>query len=240
MLHFCHRMSRGEKMYTLLYFFVRQCFFVSFVKTKAFALPLDESEEAKCLEELAQGSKQAREKLINHNLRLVAHVAKKYENNIDDMEDLISIGTIGLIKAIDSYKNDQKTRLATYAARCINNEILMHLRTNKKRSLDISLNESVGKDKDGSDILLEDIIESPQKEMSEIIELSDNIRALKKHLEVLDEREKQIIIWRYGLLGHDTMTQKEIAKTYQISRSYVSRIEKRALMKLLREFMKGN
>lgn len=227
-------------MYTFLYFLVRQCFFVSFVKTKAFAQPLSEKEEAKCLNEMAAGSSAAREKLINHNLRLVAHVAKKYENNMDDMEDLISIGTIGLIKAIDSYKNDQKTKLATYAARCINNEILMHLRTNKKRALDVSLNESVGKDKDGSDILLSDIIESPQKDMNEIIELSDNIRALKKHLEVLDEREKKIIILRYGLLGHDNMTQKEIAKAYGISRSYVSRIEKRALMKLLREFRKTN
>ena len=159
---------------------------------------------------------------------------------MDDMEDLISIGTIGLIKAVDSFSSEHKTRLATYAARCINNEILMHLRTNKKRALDVSLNESVGKDKDGSDILLSDIIESPQMEMSDIVELSDNIKALKKHLNVLDEREKKIIILRYGLMGFDTMTQKEIAKQYQISRSYVSRIEKRALMKLLREFMKGN
>lgn len=227
-------------MYNILYIIVRQCFFLSFVKTKAFAQPLNEQEEAKCLEELAQGSNQAREKLINHNLRLVAHCAKKYENQMDDMEDLISIGTIGLIKAIDSYSNDHKTKLATYAARCINNEILMHLRANKKRAFDISLNESVGKDKDGSDILLGDLIASPQKEMSEMVELSDHIRALKKHLNVLEERERQIIILRYGLFGYDTLTQKEIASQYHISRSYVSRIEKRALIKLLREFMKGN
>ena len=227
-------------MYTFLYFLVRQCFFVSAIKTKAFEQPLNAEEEAMCLKQMWQGSNEAREKLINHNLRLVAHCAKKYENNMDDMEDLISIGTIGLIKAVDSFSSEHKTRLATYAARCINNEILMHLRTNKKRALDVSLNESVGKDKDGSDILLSDIIESPQMEMSDIVELSDNIKALKKHLNVLDEREKKIIILRYGLMGFDTMTQKEIAKQYQISRSYVSRIEKRALMKLLREFMKGN
>lgn len=223
-------------MYTLICLLVRQYFYLSYIKTKAFALPLSEEEEARCLQEMAMGSSQAREKLINHNLRLVAHVAKKYENHMDDLEDLISIGTIGLIKAVDSYQNDHKTRLATYAARCINNEILMHLRNNKKRALDISLNESVGKDKDGSDILLEDVIEHPQKDIRQIVELSDNIRALKKHLNILDEREKQIIILRYGLLGHDVMTQKEIARAYHISRSYVSRIEKRALMKLLRAF----
>lgn len=227
-------------MYTLLYLLIRQCFFLSYVKTKAFAMPLSEKEETACLEAMAKGSKEAREKLINHNLRLVAHCAKKYENNMDEMEDLISIGTIGLIKAIDSYSNNHQTRLATYAARCINNEILMHLRANKKRSLDISLSESVGKDKDGSDIALEDLIESPEMDMGDMIELNDRIQALKKHLRVLDEREKKIIILRYGLYGYDTLTQKEIAAKYHISRSYVSRIEKRALMKLLREFMKGN
>lgn len=227
-------------MYTLFITLFKQFLFISHIKTKAFAKPLTDKEEKECFEELAKGNLQAREKLINHNLRLVAHVAKKYENNMDDMEDLISIGTIGLIKAIDSYQPTMQTKLATYAGRCINNEILMHLRTNKKRSLDVSLSESVGMDRDGSDIVLEDVIEAPQVDFNELIEMDDNIDSLHQYLNVLEQREKEILIYRYGLFNHDELTQKEIAKKYHISRSYVSRIEKRALVKLLKEFRKAN
>lgn len=218
---------------------VKQCYFFSYVKSPTFLKPLSNEEEAYYLERLKHNDEQARSKLISHNLRLVAHVAKKYENHLDDMEDLISIGTIGLIKAVDSFKADQKTRLATYAARCINNEILMHLRTNKKRNLDVSLSESIGKDKDGSDIELGDIIEAKQLSIPEQIMHNDKIIALKQYLECLNDREREIVNLRYGLDGHDVMTQKEIANQYHISRSYVSRIEKRALTKLLKEFVKA-
>lgn len=227
-------------MYTLFIALIKQFLFISHIKTKAFARPLSNKEEKDCFEELAKGNLKAREKLINHNLRLVAHVAKKYENHMDDMEDLISIGTIGLIKAIDSYQPTMQTKLATYAGRCINNEILMHLRTNKKRALDVSLNERVGMDKDGSDIVLEDVIEAPQIDLNALIETDDQIKSLHQYLSVLEPREKEILIYRYGLFNQDELTQKEIAKKYHISRSYVSRIEKRALVKLLKEFKKAN
>lgn len=226
-------------MLSLLMMLVKQCYFFSYVKSPTFLKPLSNEEEAYYLERLKHNDEQARSKLISHNLRLVAHVAKKYENHLDDMEDLISIGTIGLIKAVDSFKADQKTRLATYAARCINNEILMHLRTNKKRNLDVSLSESIGKDKDGSDIELGDIIEAKQLSIPEQIMHNDKIIALKQYLECLNDREREIVNLRYGLDGHDVMTQKEIANQYHISRSYVSRIEKRALTKLLKEFVKA-
>lgn len=226
-------------MLSLLMMLVKQCYFFSYVKSPTFLKPLSSEEEAYYLERLKHNDEQARSKLISHNLRLVAHVAKKYENHLDDMEDLISIGTIGLIKAVDSFKADQKTRLATYAARCINNEILMHLRTNKKRNLDVSLSESIGKDKDGSDIELGDIIEAKQLSIPEQIMHNDKIIALKQYLECLNDREREIVNLRYGLDGHDVMTQKEIANQYHISRSYVSRIEKRALTKLLKEFVKA-
>lgn len=226
-------------MLGLLMMLIKQCYFFSYVKSPTFLKPLSSEEEAYYLERLKHNDEQARSKLISHNLRLVAHVAKKYENHLDDMEDLISIGTIGLIKAVDSFKADQKTRLATYAARCINNEILMHLRTNKKRSLDVSLSESVGKDKDGSDVELGDILEAKQLSIPEQIIHHDELVALKQYLQCLNDREREIINLRYGLDGHDVMTQKQIATQYHISRSYVSRIEKRALTKLLREFVKA-
>lgn len=227
-------------MLSLLMMLIKQCYFFSYVKSPTFLKPLSSEEEAYYLERLAHHDKKARSMLISHNLRLVAHVAKKYENHLDDMEDLISIGTIGLIKAVDSFKPDQKTRLATYAARCINNEILMHLRTNKKRSLDISLSESIGKDKDGSDIELGEIIEARQTPIPEQIVHHDQLVALRQYLSCLNTREREIINLRYGLDGNEVLTQKQIASQYHISRSYVSRIEKRALTKLLREFVKAD
>lgn len=216
----------------------QQIFFVSFIKTPAFKQPLSKEEEAIYLERYFNGDQQARDKLIEHNLRLVAHIAKKYENDKDMMEDLISIGTIGLIKGIDSYQKDKSTKLGTYVAKCIENEILMHLRSNKKRNLDVSLNEVLGEDKDGSEMTLLDIVPAPQIDIIDSIQTNDQIKKLEKYFKVLTAREKEIIIKRYGLYNHKELTQKEIAKQLHISRSYVSRIEKRALIKLLKQYLK--
>ena len=213
-------------------------FFLSYIKSKSFELPLSAKEEEKYLERFFNGDQDARNILIERNLRLVAHIAKKYENSKDLQEDLISIGTIGLIKAVDSYKQNHKTKLATYASRCIENEILMHLRTNKKTSLDVSLNETIGIDKDGSEIVLGDILSSNQEEFIDIVDRNDTIDKFKTYFNILDGREKDTLIMRYGLNNTKKYTQKEIAKKLNISRSYVSRLEKRALIKLLREYMK--
>ena len=175
--------------------------------------------------------------LIERNLRLVAHIAKKYENNKDLQEDLISIGTIGLIKAVDSYKQNHKTKLATYASRCIENEILMHLRANKKTNLDVSLNETIGIDKDGSEIVLGDTIAIKQDEFIDIIDKKDTLNKLTTYFNILDPREKETLIMHYGLNNTKKYSQKEIAKKLNISRSYVSRLEKRALIKLLKKHM---
>ena len=186
------------------------------------------------------GDKEARSKLIEHNLRLVAHIVKKYENSKEDSDDLISIGTIGLIKGIDSFSGSKNTKLNTYVARCIENEILMHFRNNKKRNKDISINESIGYDKEGNEITILDILKTPTPDFALDIHKENNIINLKKYLSVLNDREKEIIIDRYGLYNNEEITQKEIAKKLNISRSYVSRIEKRALSKILREFLKNN
>ena len=184
------------------------------------------------------GDKDARSKLIEHNLRLVAHIVKKYDSK-DYTDDLISIGTIGLIKGIDSFKGSKNTRLTTYAARCIENEILMYFRNNKKRSKDISLNESIGFDKEGNEITILDILKTPDPDYIGNMDKESNINSLMKYLDVLNDREKTIITYRYGLFNTDEITQKEISKKLGISRSYVSRIEKRALTKILREFIKN-
>lgn len=205
-----------------------------------FPEPLSIEEENKYLELASKGNEDARNKLIEHNLRLVAHIVKKYDHNKEDMDDLISIGTIGLIKGIDSYSYKHGTRLTTYAARCIENEILMHYRSDKKNSKNVSINESIGFDKDGNEITFLDILKTPKPDFALDIHKQDNIKLLKEYFHVLTEREKEIIIKRYGLGNSKEITQKEIAKTLGISRSYVSRIEKRALTKLLREFLKHN
>ena len=225
-------------MFSLLLDLFEQIFFVSFIKTPAFKKPLSKEEEEKYLELYFNGDKKARHILIEHNLRLVAHIAKKYENEKDLQEDLISIGTIGLIKGIDSYKPDKSTKLGTYIAKCIENEILMHLRSNKKRSLDVSLNEVLGEDKDGGEMTLLDIIPSPYENIIDTIQRDDRIKKIEKYLNVLNKREKEIIIKRYGLYNQKELTQKEIANQLNISRSYVSRIEKRALIKLFKEYIK--
>lgn len=225
-------------MFSFLLSLFQQIFFVSFIKTPTFKQPLTQKEEQYYLEKYFEGDQKARDKLIEHNLRLVAHIAKKYENDKDLTEDLISIGTIGLIKGIDSYQKDKATKLGTYVAKCIENEILMHLRSNKKRNLDISLNEVLGEDKDGSEMTLLDIIAAPQIDIIDNIQTKDQIKKLDQYLNILSPREKQIIIKRYGLYEQKELTQKEIAKQLHISRSYVSRIEKRALIKLLKQYLK--
>ena len=206
----------------------------------SFPDPLTKEQENLYVEKAKLGDKDARNKLIEHNLRLVAHIVKKYDCKNDDADDLISIGTIGLIKGIDSYSKKKNTRLTTYAARCIENEILMYFRNNKKRSKDISINDSIGFDKEGNEITILDILKTPTPDFALDIHKEDNITDLKKYFNVLTTREKEIIIQRYGLNNNDEITQKEIAKKLGISRSYVSRIEKRALTKILREFLKNN
>lgn len=201
--------------------------------------PLPPAEEAKMLEAYAAGSQDARSVLIEHNLRLVVYIAKKFENAGVNVEDLISIGTIGLIKAVNTFKLDKNIKLATYASRCIENEILMYLRSSKNYFQNVSLNEPIATDKDGSEITLIDAISSPED--SSIIDdmiVEDNIARLKRYIHVLDARELEIITKRFGLYGQEEETQREIARQLHISRSYVSRIEKRAFMKIYREFQK--
>ena len=214
-------------------------FFTGSYSINVFPSTLNKRDEEKFLDQLAMGNKEARNKLIEHNLRLVAHIVKKYENSTYDPDDLISIGTIGLVKAIDSYKLNKKVKLTTYAARCIENEILMHLRSNKKHLNNVSLNDSVGFDKDGNEINLIDVIKIENNDINEELNTKDNIELLYKYINELTKREKEIIIRRYGLFNNKEMTQKEIAKKMKISRSYVSRIEKRAISKILKEFLKG-
>lgn len=212
---------------------------VGAINNQAFPNPLTPEEEEYYLNQMAQGDKGAREKLIEHNLRLVAHIVKKYQNQTDDKEDLISIGTIGLIKAIDSFSPDKGTKLATYAARCIDNEILMLFRSTKKMRNDVSLYDPIGFDKEGNEIRLIDVVRDEEKDLNDVIIQQLAIEKIEKNLNALTERERDIIIRRFGLGNHEEETQQEIAKSYGISRSYVSRIEKRALMKLYREFIKS-
>lgn len=214
--------------------------YVGYVKNGIFSLPLSEDEENKYIQMLSTNQKEeARNKLIEHNLRLVAHIAKKYENCNEQLDDLISIGTIGLIKAVDSYSEKKSNKLATYAARCIENEILMHIRTLKKSSNDLYLFDSIGADSDGNDISLIDVIPAPIEDINEKLDKDNNIKLLNNFLKILDETELEIISYRYGLNGKEEKTQKEIGKMFNISRSYVSRIEKRVLTKLLFEFRKN-
>lgn len=199
--------------------------------------PLSEEEEKYCIEN-KESDITCRNKLIEHNLRLVAHIVKKYDTKLVSSDDLISIGTIGLIKGVDTFKDKKGVKITTYCARCIENEILMYFRKNNKYSKDISINEAVGFDKDGNEIEIQDIIQVENTDFCDDIDLKDNIKSLYKYINVLTPREKRIIIKRYGLDNTREETQKTISKKLGISRSYVSRIEKRALTKLLREFIK--
>ncbi|XKE66079.1 RNA polymerase sporulation sigma factor SigK [Jeotgalibacillus malaysiensis] len=207
-----------------------------YFKQNAFPEPLSKEDEKKAILELQNGSDDAKRLLIEHNLRLVAHIIKKFENTGETTEDLISIGTIGLIKAIDSYSYDKGTKLATYAARCIENEVLMFLRSLKKTKKDISLHDPIGEDKDGNAISLIDVLQSEEEELDEVIAQKMNGEKIRRFVTKLDEREREVISARFGINGEEEKTQREIAKELGISRSYVSRIEKRALMKLFHHF----
>lgn len=200
--------------------------------------PLSKEEEEEYIKKFFMGDKEARNKLIEHNLRLVAHIVKKYDTKKDETDDLISIGTIGLIKGIDSFSKEKGTRITTYCARCIENEILMYFRSDKKNNRNISIDEPIGFDKDGNEISFIDILKTPKPDFIEDIDLKDKIKLLSNYMNILTPREKNIIMKRYGLDGYKSLTQKEIASTLKISRSYVSRIEKRALTKMLKEFIK--
>ncbi|MCI3923148.1 RNA polymerase sporulation sigma factor SigK [Paenibacillus sp. TRM 82003] len=226
-------------MFAFIALFIKQlALLVGYVRNNVFPHPLSEGEEAEQLQLLEKGDEGARNKLIEHNLRLVAHVVKKFDN-AGDTEDLISIGTIGLIKAVESYSAGKGTKLATYAARCIENEILMHLRSLKKQKNDVSLHDPIGTDKEGNEISLIDILGTDPDTVADQVQLSIEKSKIYKHLDILDEREQEVIKARFGLeTGGDERTQREIAKELGISRSYVSRIEKRALMKLYHEFYK--
>ena len=204
---------------------------------KTFLSPLTMEQESECLKKMKNGDLEARNELIERNMRLVAHVAKKYQNPEDEMEDLISIGTIGLIKAVETYKEDYGSRLATYAARCIDNELLMHFRAKKKTSKEVSLYEPIGTDKEGNQIQLLGVVVSEDEDVVELLEQDRKVRRLNEIIpQTLSGRELFIIINRYGLYGKKTMTQREIARKLGISRSYVSRIEKRAIEKLRQAF----
>lgn len=214
-------------------------FFTASYSNNVFPDPLSKEEEEKQIKKASKGDKNARNILIEHNLRLVAHIVKKYDHGSENSDDLISIGTIGLIKGIDSYKQNQKVKLSTYCSRCIENELLMYYRANKKSNKNISLDEPLGYDKEGNAITIIDILKTPNPDFALDLHTKDNIKLLDKYFNILSEREKEIIIKRYGLNNQDELTQKEIAKEMGISRSYVSRIEKRALTKMLREYIKN-
>ena len=199
---------------------------------KSFPPPLSAKEEASYFEAMKKGDMKAREKLIEHNLRLVAHIVKKYYTSAEDQDDLISIGTIGLIKAIDSFDPKNGARFATYGAKCLQNEILMYFRQKKKTSAEVSINETIDADKDGNPLTYMDIISAPDTIAEDIYYKTCARRAVKFINEKLTPRERRIIILRYGLEDCPPMTQKEIAKKLGISRSYVSRIEKSAISKL--------
>ena len=224
----------------ILNWFKEISLFTASYSNNVFPDPLSQEEENLCIERAKNGDKNARNKLIEHNLRLVAHIVKKFEHKDVDQDDLISIGTIGLIKGVDSFSNSHGTKITTYCARCIENEILMYFRSNSKNSKNISLNESIGFDKEGNEITILDILKLPSPDFIDEIDTKDNIKLLTNYMGVLNAREKEILTKRYGLNNHDEQTQKEIAKEIGISRSYVSRIEKRALTKILREFIKNN
>ena len=206
---------------------------------KTFPNPLTPAKERECLERLKEGDQEARRLLIEHNMRLVAHVVKKYQYTDYDTEDLLSVGTIGLIKAVNTFKQDRGSRLATYAAKCVENEILMLLRSHKKYSREVSLYEPIGVDKDGESIHLVDVIQMENEDVLEQMILDQDVRELyQAYKTCLNDNEKQVVRMRYGLFGGKEYTQREIAQAMGLSRSYISRIEKRGLEKIGKEMRK--
>ena len=214
------------------------CFTGSY-SNDVFLEPLSHEEEEICIKKKMEGDIDSRNKLIEHNLRLVAHIVKKFDSR-NEQDDLISIGTIGLIKGVDTFSPDKGVKITTYCARCIENEILMYFRKNNKYSKDISLNDAVGYDKDGNEIMIMDLLKAEDVDYCSDIMTKDMIELLYQYMDVLTPREKDIIMNRYGIYNKKEETQKKISHKLGISRSYVSRIEKRALTKLLREFIKHN
>ncbi len=214
-------------------------FLMGSYSNEVFPEPLSNEEEAFCIKRMKEGDRAARNKLIEHNLRLVAHIVKKFDMGGNDVDDLIGIGTVGLIKGIDTYSLDKKVKLTTYAAKCAENEILMYFRSNKKNAKNISIYDGISYDKEGNEITILDVLRTKDPDYLEDIYLKDNILLLKKYLNILSRRERKIIDLRYGLKGEQEKTQKEIARQLGISRSYVSRIEKRAITKILREFIRN-
>ena len=212
-------------------------FGVGYIKSNnLFPEPLTSEEEKIYLEKMKQSDEEARNILIERNLRLVAHIAKKYTSTNIEQDDLISIGRIGLIKGINSFDTSKSIKLATYVAKCIENEILMYLRANKKRAYDIYLNEPIGKDKDDNEVTLQEVLENSERNVEDEVDLKFKIKNLYEQMKkILKDREKIIIELRFGLNGKNPKTQKEIAKMMNISRSYVSRIESKAIGKLAKE-----
>ena len=225
-------------IFSLIFNIISSVFYLALHPTNAGSYPpaLSKKEEEELIIKMEKGEKGARDKLIEHNLRLVAHVAKKYYTEKVEPDDLISIGTIGLIKGVSTFKSNKGIKLATYAARCIENEILMYFRTLKKTAQDISINDPIETDKDGNDLTLIDVI-ADDKNIFDDIDLRIKTEKLKKYMnEVLTPRERIIISLRFGLIGGKENTQREVAEKLSISRSYVSRIEKKALIKLYEKF----
>lgn len=206
-----------------------------YIGGNAFPQPLNDSEEKDALDALRDGDADARARLIEHNLRLVAHVIKKYSNTGEDQDDLISIGTVGLIKGIDSFDQDKGVKLATYCARCIDNEVLMHLRNLKKTSREVSLYDPIGVDREGNEISLLDVLGTDPDIVPDIVEVASIMEWVRQFVKSLTYKEKLVLDLRFGLHGHQRLTQRDIAKKLGISRSYVSRIEKRAVTKILNE-----
>lgn len=194
--------------------------------------PLSKEEELELVIKANQNDREAKEKLIEHNIRLVVFLAKKYENTGLDLEDLVSIGSIGLIKGINTYKPDKNIKLATYASRCIDNEILMYLRKNKRRKTEISLEDSLSYDAEGNELRLEDVLGTEEDIVTKSLEEETEKNLLNLEIKKLNKRDKQIMILRYGLYGNKSMTQKEVADLLGISQSYISRIEKKVIKKL--------
>ena len=223
-------LKKLKKLLGKLFYKYNELFFVG--STDILPEPLSKEEEEKYVTLFQNGDMSAKDKLIEHNLRLVVYLSKKYENTKIDLEDLVSIGTIGLIKGINTYKNDKNIKLATYASRCIDNEILMYLRKNKKRNQDVSLDESLSFDAEGNELHLEDILGTDTDIVTKDLEENDIKSIMLKEIDKLKDRDKQIMILRYGLKGNEEYTQKDVAELLGISQSYISRIEKKIIKKI--------
>jgi len=200
--------------------------------------PLKGEEERKALEELEQGSEDAKQRLIERNLRLVVFIARRFENTGVNLEDLISIGTIGLIKAIGTYRSDKNIKLATYASRCIENEILMHIRKISNQKTEVSLDEPINMDYDGNELLLSDILGTDEDMILKPLEDDVDLKVLRQAVRELPKREREIVVMRFGLEGHQELTQKEVAQKMGISQSYISRLEKRIMLRLRKELLR--